>query len=386
MENENRAILHLDLDSFFVSVERLKNSDLIGKPVIVGGPNARGVVASCSYEARKFGVHSAMPGRLAKQLCPDAIFIKGDMESYSKYSAMVTEIIETNSPLYEKTSIDEFYVDLTGMERFFGCYKWSKQLRDKIRKETGLPISFGLAVNKLISKMSTAEAKPDGHIQIPYGTEKGYIAPMSVSKIPMVGEKTASALNSMGVRFVKTLSEIPVKHLQREFGENGKILWEKANAIDNSTVEPYEEQKSLSSDRTFMADTTDVNAVKAKLVDMTEDLAFELRKLGKLTGCVTVKIRYSDFNTFTKQRKIVLTANDDNLIQKVKELFDQLYDRRQLIRLVGVRFSSLVNGSPQINLFEDTAELVNLYMAIDKVKNKFGVDLLKRATGLNGRI
>jgi len=378
----SRSILHLDLDSFFVSVERLKNSSLEGKPLIVGGSSNRGVVASCSYEARKYGIHSAMPIRMAKQLCPEAIIISGDMESYSNYSAMVTEIIEKDSPLYEKRSIDEFYVDLTGMDKFFGSYKWSTELREKIRKETGLPISFGLAVNKLISKMSVAEAKPNGQIQIQGGTEREYIAPMNVSKLPMVGEKTTSLLYSMGVRTIKTLREIPIRQLQREFGENGKMIWERANAIDHSVIEPYEEQKSLSSERTFMEDTTDVHAVKAKLVDMTEDLAFELRKLGKLTGCVTIKIRYTDFNTFTKQNKIVLTANDGYLIQKVKDLFDQLYERRQLIRMVGIRFSSLVNGSPQINLFEDTIDLVSLYQAVDKIKGKYGSDLIKRAIGL----
>jgi len=377
-----RSILHLDMDSFFISVERLKNPDFNNKPLIVGGTSNRGVVASCSYEARKFGVHSAMPIRTAKQLCPDAIFIRGDMESYSNYSGIVTEIIHENSPVYEKTSIDEFYVDVTGMDRFFGCYKWSTELRQKIQKQTGLPVSFGLAVNKLISKISTNEAKPNGQIQIPFGTEKGYIAPMDVSKIPMVGKKTASALYSMGVRTVNTLSQIPILHLQKEFGEHGRTLWEKANAIDESPVESYDEQKSISTETTFQEDTTDANAVKDKIIDMVQDLGFELRKLNKLTGCITIKIRYSDFNTFTRQRKIILSANDDNLIKIAKELFDQLYERRQLIRLIGVRFSSLVSGSPQINLFEDTAEKVSLYQAIDRIKLKHGTDMIKRAKGI----
>jgi DNA polymerase-4 len=258
-------------------------------------------------------------------------------------------------------------------------------LRTKIRKETGLPISFGLAINKLISKMSTNEAKPDGQIHILSGTEREYIAPMNVSRIPMVGEKTTSVLNLMGVRTIRTLRDIPVKLLQREFGENGKMLWERANAIDHSPVEPYEEQKSLSTERTFMDDTTDVTFLKAKLVEMTEKLAFELRSMRKLTACVTVKIRYSDFNTFTKQRKIPFTANDDTLIRIAKEIFDQVYERRQMIRLIGIRYSSLVNGSPQIDLFEDTTELVNLYQAVDKIKNKFGTDFLMRAVGLDSK-
>jgi len=377
-----RSILHLDLDSFFVSVERLKDTSLLGKPVIVGGAANRGVVASCSYEARKFGVHSAMPIGKAKQLCPDAIIIKGDMESYSRYSSIVTSIIEQSVPVYEKTSIDEFYADLTGMDKFFGCYKWSTELRIKIRKETGLPISFGLAVNKLISKMSTAEAKPDGQIHILPGTECDYIAPMNVAKIPMVGDKTANILYSMGIQTIKQLRDYPIGQLQARLGEHAKGLWQKANAIDDSPVESHGEQKSMSTERTFMEDTVDIKRVKERLVGMTEELAFDLRKMEKITGCVTIKIRYADFNTYTKQKQITLTSSDNNLIRIVAELFDSLYDGKQLIRLIGIRFSSLINGSPQINIFEDTAESVNLYHAVDTIKKKYGSDLLKRAAGL----
>jgi len=348
----------------------------------VGGAANRGVVASCSYEARKFGVHSAMPIGKAKQLCPDAIIIKGDMESYSRYSSIVTSIIEQSVPVYEKTSIDEFYADLTGMDKFFGCYKWSTELRIKIRKETGLPISFGLAVNKLISKMSTAEAKPDGQIHILPGTECDYIAPMNVAKIPMVGDKTANILYSMGIQTIKQLRDYPIGQLQARLGEHAKGLWQKANAIDDSPVESHGEQKSMSTERTFMEDTVDIKRVKERLVGMTEELAFDLRKMEKITGCVTIKIRYADFNTYTKQKQITLTSSDNNLIRIVAELFDSLYDGKQLIRLIGIRFSSLINGSPQINIFEDTAESVNLYHAVDTIKKKYGSDLLKRAAGL----
>ncbi len=374
-----RAILHLDLDSFFVSVERLKNSAFVGKPIIVGGNSARGVVASCSYETRAFGVHSAMPMKMAKKLCPDAIVISGDMESYSKYSSIVSEIISDRSPVFEKRSIDEFYVDLTGMEKFFGCYKWSTEIRQKVINETGLPISFGLSVNKLVSKMGTSKAKPNGQLQIPNGTEREFIAPMSIQKIPGVGEETASHLYSMGVKTIKTLREIPVQLLQKEFGKNGKLIWEKANAIDDSVVEPYDEQKSISTESTFHSDTTDINFLKSVLVKQSEELAFELRKSQRLTGCITVKIRYSDFNTFTQQKKITLTASDATLIELAKQLFDKLYDKRVLVRMVGIRYSHLVHGNPQINLFEDTAESVRLYEAMDKIKNKYGSVAIKRA-------
>ncbi len=376
-----RAVLHMDLDSFFVSVERLKNSALIGKPLIVGGNSARGVVASCSYETRAFGVHSAMPMRIAKKLCPDAIVISGDMESYSSFSSTVTEIIAENAPLYEKRSIDEFYLDLTGMEKFFGCYTWATELRHKIMEGTGLPISFGLSVNKLVSKMGTSKAKPNGQLKIDSGTEREFIAPMPVQNIPGVGEETAAHLYSMGVKTIKTLREIPVQLLQKEFGKNGVLIWEKANAIDESPVEPYDEQKSISTETTFHTDTTDVHYLKSVLVKQSEALAFELRKSQRLTGCITVKIRYSDFNTFTQQKKITLTASDQTLIDLAKQLFDKLYDKRMLVRLVGIRYSHLIYGSPQISLFEDTAESVRLYEAMDKIKNKYGAVAIQRAAG-----
>ena len=374
-----RTILHMDLDSFFVSVERKKNPSLMGKPLIIGGSSNRGVVASCSYETRKFGVHSAMPSRLAKKLCPEAIFISGDMESYSKYSNEVTEIISEISPAYEKSSIDEFYVDLTGMDRFFGCYKWATELRQKITKETNLPISMAVAVNKLISKMGTSEAKPNGQKEIPAGEEREFIAPMPVKRIPMVGEKTSSQLFSMGVKTIKTLREIPPKYLESEFGKNGLVLWNKANAIDHSPVEPYHEQKSVSTERTFHEDTTDMVFLNAKLISLTESLAFELRQLEKLTSCVTVKIRYSDFNTLTMQKHLPYTASDPLLIQTAKDLFTKLYDKRMSIRMIGIRFSHLVNGSPQINLFEDTQEIVSLCQAMDWIKNRYGTELIQRS-------
>ncbi len=376
---DERAVLHMDLDSFFVSVERLKNESLIGKPLIVGGNSARGVVASCSYETRKFGVHSAMPMRMAKKLCPDAIVISGDMESYSRFSSMVTQIIAEKAPVYEKRSIDEFYLDLTGLEKFFGCYKWSQELRNKIMKETRLPISFGLSVNKLVSKMATSKAKPNAHLQIISGTEREFIAPMPVQKIPGVGEETTAQLYSMGVKTIKTLREIPVQLLQKEFGKNGTLIWQKANAIDDSPVEAYDEQKSVSTESTFHTDTTDIHFLKSMLVKQSEELAFELRKSQRLTGCITVKIRYSDFNTFTQQKKITLTASDQTLIDLAKQIFDKLYDKRLLVRMIGIRYSHLVYGSPQISLFEDTAESVRLYEAMDKIKNKYGAVAIKRA-------
>lgn len=378
----NRAILHMDLDSFFVSVERLKNAKLHGRPLIIGGSSNRGVVASCSYETRKFGVRSAMPMRLALRLCPDAIVLKGDMESYSKYSHLVTDIIADKSPTYEKSSIDEFYVDLTGMDRFHGSYKWATTLRQTIMNETGLPISMAMAANKLVSKIGTGEAKPNGQIEIENGTEREYIAPMPVSKLPGVGENMAPKLKAMGVQTIRTLREIPPKLLEIQFGKHGLSLWEKANALDNSPVEGYHEQKSLSTERTFHEDTTDVHFLRSLMAKLTEGLAFDLRQMQKLTACLTVKIRYSDFNTYTLQKRMPYTANDQVLLQTAQELFLKLYDKRLLVRLIGVRFSNLVQGNHQIHLFEDTQDMVNLCQAMDKIRGKYGMEAVQRAVGV----
>jgi DNA polymerase-4 len=378
---DNRSIAHMDLDSFFVSVERLRNSALLNKPIIIGGHEGRGVVASCSYEARKFGVHSAMPAKMAKQLCPDAIFIKGDMEEYSKHSKVVTQIIEENVPLYEKSSIDEFYLDLTGMDRFFGAYKWLTELRQTIIKESGLPISTAFSINKTVSKIGTGEAKPNGQMQIPFGTEKGFLAPMPIQKMPMLGKVTAQRLQLMGIQRIGTLSQLDPRLLEREFGKNGISIWKKANGIDLSPVEPYREQKSMSKEHTFSEDTAELNFIKSWILKLTEQLAFELRKQHKVCAMVAVKIRYADFNTYTKQRAIAYTASDKILIETAKEIFEQLYQRRVMIRLIGVRFSNLVHGNHQINLFDDTAEEIKLYQAMDNIRNKFGKNAVFRAGG-----
>lgn len=374
-----RTVVHMDLDSFFVSVSRLQNTALVGKPVLVGGSSDRGVVASCSYEARQFGIHSAMPMKLAKRLCPEAVIIRGDYESYSKYSSLITEIIHEQVPVYEKSSIDEFYLDLSGMDKFFGCYKWATELRRKIQAETGLPISFGLSVNKTVSKVATGEAKPNGQMQIDLGNEKNFLSPLPVGKIPMVGEKTAHLLRTMGVEKIKTLQEMPVELLENVLGVNGVTIWKKANGIDHTPVEPYSERKSISTEETYDADTTDMQKLTATLVAMTEKLAFQMRNEGKLTSCVAVKIRYSNFDTHTKEARIAYTSCDHTLISKVKELFEKVYERRMLIRLVGVRFSHLVGGAYQINLFEDSEHLIRLYQAMDRMRRKHGDDKIQRA-------
>ncbi len=376
----NRSILHLDLDTFFVSCERLIDSRLKDRPIMVGGTGDRGVVSSASYEARKFGVHSGMSMKMARQLCPEAIIIKGNAGTYTKYSKQVTEIVKEQVPILEKASIDEFYADLSGMDKFFGCYKFATELRQKIICETGLPISFGLSINKTVSKVATGEAKPNNQLKIDEGYEKPFLAPLSVKKIPMVGDKTFQKLCNLGIKRIRKIQAMPIDMMVSVFGKNGRMIWMKANGIDNNHLIEFHERKSISSERTYGRDTTDLTKLKTSIKAMAENLAFQLRNGGKLTSCITVKIRYSDFNTFTKQSKIPYTAADHILIQRVEELFNQLYNRRLLIRLVGVRFSDLVPGGTQIDLFEDTRKTVGLYQAMDHIRNRFGSRSVMRAS------
>jgi DNA polymerase IV len=378
-----RNIIHLDLDAFFVAVECRKDSKLKNRPLIVGGSSRRGVVAACSYEARRFGVHSAMPIYLALQLCPDAKVISGDMEAYSRASHEITEMIADAAPSFEKSSIDEFYIDASGMDKYFGAFQWATELREKIIKESKLTISLGMSVNKLVSKVATGEFKPNANKHIPVGSEKDFLAPLSVDKIPMIGKQTSSFLHDMGVRTVATLREMPVHFLVSAFGKNGIGLWNKAHGIDDTPVVPYTEQKSISTECTFEQDTIDVKRLKSILIAMVEKVAFQLRDQKKLTSCITVKIRYSNFDTETKQIHIPYTSSDHVLLRIVTQLFDKLYNRRMLIRLVGVRLSSLVYGNHQISLFDDTAETINLYEAIDRIKHRHGIEKVIRATTLN---
>lgn len=377
-----RAIVHMDLDTFFVSCERLVNLQLKGIPLIIGGGD-RGVVSSCSYEARTFGVRSAMPIKMALRLCPQARVVKGDMELYSRMSHTVTEVIEESAPVMEKASIDEFYLDLTGMDKFFGAYKWTNELGAKIEKETGLPISYALSVNKTVSKIGTGESKPHGHREIPSIGVHSFLNPLSIKKMPMVGNTTFQLLSRVGIRTIGTLSEMPIEVLQQMIGKNGTDLWKKANGIDETPVMPYSERKSISKERTFSSDTMDIRAVKSLISGMAEQLSYQLRQEKWLTSTVVIKIRYSNFDTETKQCRVTYTAADHTLARVALELFDKIYTRRMRLRLIGLRFTDLVHGSYQMNLFEDNAQLINLYQAMDAIKMRYGNDAIGRAVGFN---
>src|ERR1700744_783438 len=381
MAEPQRYIAHFDLDAFFVSVECLNDPSLKGKPLLVGGHSERGVVAACSYEARKFGIHSAMPMKTALRLCPHATVVGNARGEYSKYSRWVTEIIAAKAPLFEKASIDEFYLDLTGMDRFFDPYQWTINLREEITAATQLPISFALASNKMISKIATQEAKPNGYIQVPNGMEREFLAPLKVNKIPGVGEHTYQAMQEMGIYTIRDLSEQPLNVLERRFGKYGAELWSKSRGIHHGEVTPYHEAKSISTENTFEENKTDMEVLMAELARMTERVAYETRHHNKTEGLIALNSRYPDLETTPKQMTIPYTFYDDELIAKAKELFHQLWRKGRPIRLMGVRLSELTGEAIQTNLFEDTGKKTQLYKAIDEVKGRFGKDAVVKAGG-----
>jgi DNA polymerase-4 len=381
----NRSILHLDLDSFFVSVERLINSELKKRPLLVGGISDRGVVAACSYETRAFGVHSGMPMKLARRLCPEAIVLRGNSGTYTKYSDLITEIIKSEVPAFEKASIDEFYADLSGMDQFFGTYKFASELRTKIIRESGLPISLGLSINKVVSKVATGEAKPNNQIKIDQGYEKQFLAPLPIRKIPMVGDKTGLTLQRLGIRIVSDLQKLPEELLLQTLGKTGGVIWRRAQGIDHSPVITYNERKSISTERTFDYDTIDITLLRELLIAMTENLAYQLRRGQKLTSCISVKIRYADFDTQSRQLRIPYTSADHLLIPRILELFNALYNRRLRVRLIGIKFSHLAGGNYQINLFDDNESAIQLYQAIDRMRLRFGDRSIIRASSLGAK-
>lgn len=382
MSDSLSHIAHFDLDSFFVSVEIRNNPVLQGKPVLVGGYD-RGVVAACSYEARAYGIHSAMPMKKALQLCPHAVVTNHSRDQYSKYSAWVTDLIADRVPAFEKASIDEFYVDLTGMDRYFGVTQFAREIRETVIRETGLPMSGGLSTARFISKMATNEAKPNGFLEIEPGKEKAFLWPLGVEKINGVGKQTELELKNWGIRTIAELAATPIEFLKKILGQHGESLWQKAQGIGSATVHTDWEQKSISHENTFAEDHVEDDYLHRQLVRLTEKTAYALRQEEKLTGCVTVKIRYSNFETVSKQESIPYTALDDTLLAHVKKLFSEGREPGRPIRLLGVRFSHLIPFTLQMSLFEDQPRKLKLYQAVDGLKDRYGSQSLTKATNLN---
>jgi DNA polymerase-4 len=380
--DQKRYIVHIDLDSFFVSVERKFNPALIGIPVLIGGSADRGVVASCSYEARKFGIHSAMPMKQAMKLCPHATIIRGSHGRYSEASREVTDIIQDSVPLFQKSSVDEFYIDLTGMDRFHDCYQVASNLRQRVIKETGLPISFGMASGKTVAKMATNASKPNGQLFIKHGEELQFLAPLPIGKIPGLGESTAQKLHQYGIEKIGDLQRTNLRFLESVFGKAGIFLWEKAHGIDHSEIVPHSDRKSISTEHTFHFNVNDQRTIETILISMTEELSSKLRRENKLASCLAIKIRYANFETHTQQQKIALTAAEHILLPGIKNLLKKAWNQHRPIRLIGVRLSNLASGRYQINLFEDNEERIRLYQAMDNINFKFGDKTVCRAAGM----
>ncbi|HWD88381.1 MAG TPA: DNA polymerase IV [Mucilaginibacter sp.] len=374
--------MHIDLDSFFVSVERLYDPSLIGKPVIIGGNAQRGVVASCSYETRKFGVHSGMSSKEAFQLCPEAISVRGNHERYSEKSREVTKIIDEMVPLYQKASVDEFYIDLTGMDRFHDPYKLATEMRQRIMRETKLPVSFGLASGRTVAKMATNRAKPNGQLYVPHGREMEFLAPLPVRAIPGLGESTCNRIYAYGLEKIGDLQRCDLRFLQTIFGKNGQWIYDKVRGIDYGEIVPHSERKSISTECTFHTNVRDRKALESTLVSMTEELSSKLRRENKLSSCLAIKIRYANFETHTQQEKIPLTAAEHILIPGIKNLLDKAWNPNRPVRLIGVRLSQLATGRYQINLFDDNEEQIRLYQAMDHINFKFGDKTVCRAAGM----
>ena len=382
---QQRIIAHFDLDTFFVSVERLNDPSLIGQPVIVGGTKERGVVSTCSYETRAFGVHSGMPMAQAMKLCPHAIVMQGTRGDYSRYSRWVTDIVAAKAPLFEKASIDEFYIDLTGMDRFFDPFQWTIDLRQEIIDQTQLPISFAMASNKMVAKIATDFAKPNNYILVEFGKEKEFLAPLRVNKMPGIGEKAFHALLDIGIETIGELQEANPAMLEQQLGKHGRDLWQRAHGISYGAVHSYHESKSISSENTFHENSNDISFLESEIVRLTEKIAHELRQENKMAGCVSVKIRYPSFETQQRQASVPYTFYDDELIHNAKQLFHQLYKKGQPVRLLGVRLSELTEEAAQTNLFQDVQKKNDLYKAIDEVKDRFGKALLTKGRNAKKR-
>jgi DNA polymerase-4 len=375
-----KIIAHIDLDSFFVSVERLLNPELIGKAVIVGGYIERGVVSSCSYEARKFGVHSAMPIKQAMRLCPQAVVVSGSMRMYGHYSAIVTAIIKDAIPLYEKASIDEFFLDLSGLDVYFNSKKIMDDLVHRIETEVKLPVSYGISTNKLVAKIATGIGKPNGRTIVPIGKEKEFLAPISIAKIPGVGKKFYEKLNAKGHFYIRDIQAENKEVLERLFGKHGVQLWLNANGFGSETIHLEKEQKSISAERTFNEDTKDAKFIKKVLITLAERVGFDVREINQKANCIAVKIRYSNFETHTKQCKVPPTNEDDFIYKTAVQLYTQAHDSKLAVRLIGIKLSDF-EQSIQMELFENDNEKTELYKVMDNLKNKFGKNIIGKAAG-----
>ena len=383
MKPDTRFIAHLDMDTFFVSVERLKNPRLFGKPVLIGGSSDRGVVAACSYEARKFGVHSAMPMNQARQLCPEAVLVRGDWDSYSRKSQEVSEIIAGYIPDFEKASIDEHYLDLSGFSRYYGALELGHRIRESVYRESGLPVSMGISANKTVAKMAAKTAKPNGERIVPAAQISRFLEGLSVRDMPGIGPKMHPRLMEQGIKTLGMLAALPKEFIIKKYGKSGLYMWERANGIDDSPLVPFRLQQQMSKEITYMADTLDLKQVQRTLISTAETLGYALRRQGRLASVLSVKIRYANFETHTKETRIPFTAADHLFIETASDLFNKLYEQHRSIRLIGLKAGGLVRGHQPLWLFDDHTRIMQLYPQTDRLKTKYGEQAVMRASGVD---
>lgn len=389
IEDENpRSILHVDMDSFFVSVERLLDPSLVGKPVVVGGdPTGRGVVSSASYEARRFGVHSAMPMARALRLCPHAVVVRGSHGRYGEYSDRVREIFERFSPLVEMASLDEAYIDLTGTERLWGpAWKAAESLRGTVIRETGLPCSMGLGTNKLIAKVASALCKPLGFLRVPPGSESGFLAPLPLRDLPGIGPKTGERLASFGLKRIGDVQALGAAQLEGLFGDAGTGLWERAMGRHDGEVETGREAKSMGREHTFTEDVGDAAALHSMISHLSELVAASLREDKLQARTITLKFRYADFETHTASKTVSDPLDDEGAIAEVaRALLQKGWNSRMPLRLIGVTASNLVARGWQLDLFDgDRIEKqIRIHGAVDAIRERHGFQSIERARSLN---
>jgi DNA polymerase-4 len=382
-----RTIIHIDLDSFFVSVERVLNPDLNGKPVVVGGsPDRRGVVATASYEARKFGLHSAMPLVTAARLCPHAIFIEGNFARYREFSRKFMAILNDFSPFIEPGGLDEAYLDVTGFESLHGTiHEMANSIKQRIKTELGLPASIGIASCKIVAKVASDYSKPDGLVEVPNGGEREFLAPLAVDKLPGVGKQAVKVLKNLGIHTIGDLSHTPIHTLTECFGIAGEAMKRHANGIDDSQVLPPGEAKSISRETTFGDDTRDRSFLEDILWVQSEKVGADLRKTGKQAKCVALKLRYADFSTITRSYTLQESIDGDRAIFETGvELLDKaLAVERRAVRLIGIGVSHLVEASQQSNLFASSNKrLVELNRVIDRIRDRYGFTAIQSARAI----
>ncbi len=372
-----RRIMHIDLDAFFVSVEQVLNPELKGKPVVVGGrPDRRGVVTSASYEARKFGLHAGMPLYTANRLCPQAIFIEGSFTKYRETSKKFMAILADFSPFLEPVSLDEAYLDATGFESIYGSvHQMAAKIKQRIKDELGICASVGIASNKVVAKVASDLSKPDGLLEIAAGEERSFLSPLPVAQMPGIGKKTERILKGLGINTIGELSVMPLSALKSHFGASGEFLHRCANGIDDREVEPPGAAKSISRETTFGKDVRDRSLLAATLRYLEERVGNTLRRQGKQTRCVTLKLRYADFTTITRRHTLSHTTDSDQTIfdTGLKLLKRALSQGKQPVRLIGIGVSSLVETGRQLDMLDSSARRQEqLNRAIDRIRNRYG--------------